>query len=404
MSVAEQRYRAVLAVISEGRTVTEVAAAIGVSRQSLHAWLGKYEADGLEGLADRSHRPRQCPHQMPAVLEAAVLEARRQHPSWGPRRIAFEISKRHRLLAVSESAVYRCLRRAGLIEPDTRRRRRKDWKRWERGEPNELWQMDVVGGFLIADGTHAKALTGIDDHSRFCVSAKLMARERTLPVCDGLTAALQTYGVPQQILTDNGKVFTGRFATPPVEVLFDRICRENGIEHLLTRPRTPTTTGKIERFHRTLRAEFDTRQMFSSLRIAQQALDEWVAYYNTTRPHQALSDATPLDRFRSPLASQQQGSGSAIPVAPTRTVINSARATDRDGAGWISRRVGPNGIVSVNWQQVSVGKHRAGQRCDVLVTNQLLQFWIGEELMKTVTRTSTGEVRKKHAQGSRAQG
>ena len=80
MSVAEQRYRAVLAVISDGRTVTEVAAAIAVSRQSLHAWLGRYEADGLEGLADRSHRPRQCPHQMPAVLEAAVLEARRQHP------------------------------------------------------------------------------------------------------------------------------------------------------------------------------------------------------------------------------------------------------------------------------------------------------------------------------------
>jgi transposase-like protein len=65
LSVAEQRYRAVLAVISDGRTVTEVAAAVGVSRQSLHSWLGKYEAGGLEGLADRSHRPRGCPHQMP---------------------------------------------------------------------------------------------------------------------------------------------------------------------------------------------------------------------------------------------------------------------------------------------------------------------------------------------------
>ena len=112
MSVAEQRYHAVLAVISDGRTVTEVAAAIGVSRQSLHAWLGKYEADGLEGLADRSHRPRQCPHQMPAVLEAAVLEARRQHPSWGPRRIAFEIS--------SESTSRASWRRSA----GTRRRRR----------------------------------------------------------------------------------------------------------------------------------------------------------------------------------------------------------------------------------------------------------------------------------------
>jgi transposase InsO family protein len=102
-----------------------------------------------------------------------------------------------------------------------------------------------------------------------------MARERTQPVCDGLSSALRCYGVPQQILTDNGKVFTGKYATPPVEVLFDRICRENGIEHLLTQPRSPTTTGKIERFHRSLRAGFDTRRTFSSLQAAQAALDEW---------------------------------------------------------------------------------------------------------------------------------
>ena len=82
-------------------------------------------------------------------------------------------------------------------------------------------------------------------------------------------------------------------------------------------------------------------------------------------------------------------------------VVGSARAAARDGDGWVSRRVGPNGIVCVSWQQVSVGKHRAGERCDVLVTDQLLQFWIGEELLKTVARTSSGEVRKKNAQGAR---
>ena len=100
-------------------------------------------------------------------------------------------------------------------------------------------------------------------------------------MCDGLTAALKAYGGPEQILTDNGKVFTGKYNHPPTEVLFDRICRENGIDHLLTQPRSPTTTGKIERFHRTLRAEFATRRTFASLGVAQQALDEWVA---TTTP------------------------------------------------------------------------------------------------------------------------
>ncbi len=252
--------------------------------------------------------------------------------------------------------------------------------------------MDVVGGFLLADGTQAKALTGIDDHSRFCVSARLMPRERTRPVCAGLTAALDRYGPPEQVLTDNGRVFTGRFFAPPVEVRFDAICRERGVEHLLTLPRSPTTTGKIERFHRTLRAEFDTRRTFGSLPVAQQALDEWVGYYNTTRPHQALNDDTPAHRF--------QPAGPADPAAPTRPVAEPARAAARDGDGWVSRRVGPNGVVSVSWQQVSVGKHRAGQRCDVLVTDELLQFWIGDDLLKTTTRTSSGEVRKKHAQGS----
>ncbi len=396
LSVAEQRYKAVLAVISDGRTVSEVAAAVGVSRQTLHSWLARYEAEGLDGLADRSHRPLSCPHQMPAAMEALVLELRRQHRSWGPKRITAEIARRSPQEVPSASGVYRSLQRAGLIEPDTRRRRRGPWRRFERGRAMELWQIDIVGGFLLADGSHAKALTGVDDHSRFCVSARLMPRERTRPVCEGLLAALAAYGVPQQILTDNGKVFTGRFFHPPVEVLFDRICRENGIEHLLTAPYSPTTTGKIERFHRTLRAEFDTRRVFTSLKTAQQALDEWVAYYNTCRPHQSLDDATPASRFTpNTTADSLPGNDSKTPMLPIQPA-----PPDRSGQGWVTRKVAANGVVCVDWQQVSVGKHRAGQRCDVLVTDGLLQFWIGQELLKTVARTSTGVIRKKNASGT----
>lgn len=393
--MAEQRYKAVLAVISDGRTVTEVAAAVGVSRQTLHGWLARYEAEGLDGLVDRSHRPLSCPHQMPAAMEALVLELRRQHRSWGPKRITAEIARRNPQEVPSASGVYRSLQRAGLIEPDARRRRRGPWRRFERGRPMELWQMDIVGGFLLADGSHAKALTGVDDHSRFCVSARLMPRERTRPVCDGLLAAMAVYGVPQQILTDDGKVFTGRFFTPPVEVLFDRICRENGVEHLLTAPYSPTTTGKIERFHRTLRAEFDTRRVFTSLKTAQQALDEWVEYYNTSRPHQSLDDATPASRFTPAASNTLPHNDSKTPMLPVQPA-----PPDRSGPGWVTRKVATNGVVCVAWQQVSVGKHRAGQRCDVLVTDELLQFWIGSELLKTVLRTSSSPVRKKNAAGT----
>ena len=314
-----------------------------------------------------------------------MLEMRRAHAYWGARRIAFELARKGVQQAPSESAVYRCLVRAAVIDPMTRRRRRETWKRWERAAPMELWQLDVVHGFALADGTSAKALTGIDDHSRFCVSARLIARERTQAVCDGFSSAIQIYGVPTQVLTDNGKVFTGRFAQPPVEVLFDRICRENGIDHILTQPRSPTTTGKIERFHRSLRVEFNTRQVFKNLRTAQEALDEWVSYYNTQRPHQALADATPESRFSATDGNLQR----RLTPRP-----------ERNGEQWVCRKVASNGIVSVGYQQVSVGKHRAGSACDVLVTEGLLQFWVGSELLKTVARTGKGQVRKLHAEGT----
>jgi transposase InsO family protein len=385
LSVAEQRYQAVLAVISDGLSISQVASKVGVSRQTLHSWLARYEAEGLEGLVDRSHRPVSCPHQMPAEVEAVMLELRRSRPYWGPRRLVFELAKRNVGPLPSESAVYRALVRAQMIDPALRDRRSRKFKRWERARPMELWQMDVVGGFPLADGTSAKALTGIDDHSRMCVCARLMARERTRAVCDGLRAALGTYGVPEQILTDNGKVFTGRFNHPPTEVLFDAICREHGIDHLLTQPRSPTTTGKIERFHRSLRAEFlSSGAAFTNLKVAQQALDEWVDDYNTTRPHQSLKMATPAERFHA-----------GAPACPPSN--SPAGRSDRGGDDWISRRVCANGIVCVSWQQVSIGRHYGGQRCDVHVDGELLRFWVGDQLVKTAARKSTGEVRNKRA-------
>jgi transposase InsO family protein len=383
--VAEQRYQTVLAVISDGLSISQVAGKVGVSRQTVHAWLARYEAGGLEGLVDRSHRPASCPHQMPAAVEAALVELRRSRPYWGPRRLVFELNKRGVGPVPSESAAYRALVRAGLIDPSLRDRRSRKWKRWERGAAMELWQMDIVGGFALADGTSAKALTGIDDHSRMCVCARLMARERTRAVCDGLRAALARFGAPEQILTDNGKVFTGRFNHPPVEVLFDAICRENGIEHLLTAPRSPTTTGKIERFHRSMRAEFlSNKPALSSLRTAQQALDEWVEDYNTARPRQSLDMATPAQRFTA-------ASAVSLPIT------TAGAGGDRTGDDWVSRRVTTNGVVCVSWQQVSVGRHYAGARCDVHVDGDLLRFFVGDDLVKTAARTSRGEVRNKRA-------
>ncbi len=388
--MAEQRYQAVLAVISDGETVSSVAARFGVHRKTVHGWLARYEAEGLEGLRDRSHRPRSCPHQIGADVEALVATMRSSHPGWGPRRLVFELGRAGVEPVPSESAVYRALVRLNLIDPSGRRRRDRKWKRWERGLPMELWQMDVVGGFVLADGRRAKALTGVDDHSRFCISAHLMLRETSPNVCDGLAAALRAYGVPGQILTDNGKVFTGRFNQPPVEVLFDRICRENGIEHLHTQPRSPTTTGKIERFHRALRTEFRTDRTFDTLAHAQAELDAWVIDYNHDRPHQALDMATPAQRFLSP---------DAAAVTPIRTPSSSGRPGEerRDGT-WVTRRASAVGVVCVNWQQVCLGVAAAGHPIDVWVTENVLQFYDGDQLLRTAKRTTEGDIRVKRSQ------
>jgi transposase InsO family protein len=391
LSVVEQRYQVVLAVISDGETVTDVAARFGVARKTVHEWLAKYEAGGLEGLGDGSHRPRSCPHQIGVEVEVAIARMRVSHPSWGPRRLVFELAKGGVEPVPSESAVYRALVRLNLIDSTGRRRRDRKWKRWERGMPMELWQMDTVGGFVLADGTRAKALTGLDDHSRFCVSARLMRRETSGNVCDALALALRAHGVPGQVLTDNGKVFTGRFNHPPVEVLFDRICRENGIEHLLTQPRSPTTTGKVERFHKALRTEFRTDRVFKNLAAAQGELDEWVEDYNHRRPHQALEMATPAQRFYQDVAA---------PVRELRiTGDRPGRPSAARGDGeWVARRASTVGVVCVNWQQVCLGQAAAGRNIDVWATEQVLQFYDGDQLLRTEQRTTPGEVRKKRAQ------
>jgi transposase InsO family protein len=114
----------------------------------------------------------------------------------------------------------------------------------------ELWQMDIVGGVKLAMVRRRGSSRRSDDHSRFVVSARATAR----PTCDAL--AMRRFGVPAQELPDSGKVFTGRFGPRTREVWFDRVCRENGINHILTKQRSPTTTRKVERWHKTMRREF----------------------------------------------------------------------------------------------------------------------------------------------------
>ncbi len=285
IGVVDQRYQAVMAVLQDGWKVSEVAEHLGVARQTVHRWITRHQAGGVLALADGSHRPHSCRHQISPDLEALICEIRRKHPGWGPRRILHELARQAIHPLPGRSSIYRCLKRHNLIELRRRKKRRDEFRRWERDRPMQLWQMDVMGGLLLDDGSDLKIVTGIDDHSRFCVAAGLVTRATSRVVGEVFKASMLSYGIPDEVLTDNGKVFTGRFGTNKTEVLFDRMCRENGISHRLTAPRSPTTTGKIERFHQSVRKEFLADRTFPSFKAAQKELDGWVADYNNERPH-----------------------------------------------------------------------------------------------------------------------
>ncbi len=368
LGVAGQRYRAVLEVLDVGAPVTDVARRYGVARQTVHAWLRRYASDGgLAGLADRSSRPEACPHQMSAVAGARVLALRRAHPGWGPSRIVWQLERDGVEPLPGRAGVYRALVRHGLFAPGRRRRRREDYRRGERGAAMELWQMDVMGRVHLASGTEVKVVTGIDDHSRFIVCAKVVAAATARPVCLALTEALARNGIPGQILTGNGKVFTARFGRGPGPVMFDRVCTDNGIRHLLTAPYSPATTGKAERLHKTMRREFFTPKdrVFATIPGLQAALDGRVAEYNAGRPHQSCGGRPPIERFRLANRSITADGPAADPEPPAAPAVAPARP------GGVSRWVNAAGKISLAGFSCRVGATYAGQPAEVAVADGL---------------------------------
>jgi transposase InsO family protein len=360
LSMVEQRYDAVREVL-DGATVKDVATRYGVDRRTLHRWLVRYANEGLTALADKSSKPDRCPHQTPPEIEARIVELRRSHPGWGPRTILNKL-RRELETPPSRAGIYRCLVRHRLIQPKPRRRRRDDYKRWERSRSMELWQIDVMGSVFLASGIGVSVVTGIDDHSRFCVIAKVVARATARPVCDALMEALHTHGVPEQILTDNGRVFTGKLGKRPANVLFDRICLNNGIRHLLTAPYSPTTTGKIERLHKTMRKEFFSDKVFETIEDIQAGLDMWVADYNHEREHQSLGDVPPIRRFE-------------LARPPSLEVIDGDVADEEPPLPRpkvVTRRVDRAGRISILKHRYHVGRHLAGEAVTIESTDGLL--------------------------------
>ena len=281
-----------------GSNKRELCRRFGISPQTAYKWLNRYEAHGQSGLQEKSRKPATSPKLTSAVLEAQVLALRQEHPAWGGRTISTLLKKQ-----IAPSTVTNVLHRHGLIQPAPNEQEAK--LRFEHDAPNDLWQMDFKGHFSTQEG-RCHPLTLLDDHSRFNLAIQACDNERGATVKDKLVEVFQRFGLPARINVDNGPPWGSPRNPGEITELSIWLIRL-GIRISYSRPYHPQTNGKIERFHRSLKAEVLDGRQFSTIQEAQSAFDRWREVYNLQRPHQALNYQVPMDRYRSsPWAYPQQ--------------------------------------------------------------------------------------------------
>ena len=294
VSKMEQRREFVALARGGVMSLSELCRRYGISRPTAYKWLERLDSEGLEGLADRSRRPHASPKRSSAELEAEVIRLHELYPAWGARKL----HGRMRNLGVAPlpavSTVHAILRRNGCIKEQEVQQ--GHWKRFEHEAPNELWQMDFKGHFPLSEG-RCHPLTILDDHSRFSIAVDACADERGQTVRATLERVFKCYGLPKQILADNGGPWGNQCQTERSLTRLTVWLMRLGIDVVHGRPHHPQTQGKIERFHRTLKAEAIKHFFYDDLRHAQRGLDRFRAVYNHERPHDALGGDVPAARY-----------------------------------------------------------------------------------------------------------
>jgi putative transposase len=291
VSLMEQRNEFVRLALLEGANRRELCRRFGIHPDTGYKWLSRWSA-GERELEDRSRRPRTSPARCEAATEDAVLRVRDAHPAWGARKIA-RCLERDGVAPPAASTVHEILRRNGRIVAPAGGARAS--LRFEREQPNLLWQMDFKGWVTLADGTRCHPLTIVDDHSRYAPCLKACADQRGLTVKAHLTTTFRRYGLPEAIFVDNGAPWgtSGGERWTKLGVWLLKL----GVNVLHSRPYHPQSRGKNERFHRTLAAEVLALQRFRDFDELQRALDRWREVYNFERPHEALAQEVPASRF-----------------------------------------------------------------------------------------------------------
>lgn len=296
LSIVDQRMEFVSLAIVDGANVALLCRRFGISRETGYKWLDRFRVCGRRGLEDLSRRPMVSPHRTRDAVESAVLALRDRHPAWGGRKLRARLLALGTLDVPAASTITTILRRHGRLEPE-RSHQHTAFVRFERAQPNELWQMDFKGHVPMHVGGRCHPLTVMDDHSRYNLGLRACGDERRETVRSELTKIFRRYGLPQRMLTDNGPPWGVPQGMGRHTVLTAWLLRL-GIEISHGRPGHPQTQGKEERFHRTLNAELLCRQELRNLEHAQRSFDEWRDIYNLERPSEAIGLITPATRYR----------------------------------------------------------------------------------------------------------
>lgn len=349
--VEEQRMRFVVAASRKEKSLTDLCAEFEISRPTGYEWLKRYQARGIAGMQEASRRPHRSPERTSAEWEQRVVELRRQRPDWGARKI------RHLLQAegieLPASTIHRILLRHQLV---------RDWdrqaialRRFERAEPNQLWQMDFKGpkGWDQPVGP----LSVLDDHSRYALALENTGSTQARGVQAVLERVFHENGVPEEMLMDHGTPWfntQGRMGWSQLTVWLmdqDVSLRFSGYQH-------PQTQGKVERFHRSLTAAL-LRRGTPADSERQNWLNDFRQEYNWVRPHEALQMKTPAQMWhKSPRMFQTSQSAWQYPEG--------SEVKELDG----------NGQFRLHHQRHYITKALAGKQVGLLeVDHRMLVFY-----------------------------
>lgn len=334
-------------------SVSELCREFGVSRKTGYKWIKRFQDEGRSGLSDHSRRPHAIHYATDEAVTARLVAKRRFYPEWGARKLC-ELLTTDGVEPPPERTANRILKREGLVPP--RKAAAGEPKRFERGAPNELWQMDHKQAVHGSWSVRMVPFAVLDDHSRYMLGLKSLPDKGLESTWGALWEVMGEFGLPEAILSDNDSVFHGRSGPSRLEARLMRL----GIDVLHGRVYHPQTQGKVERSNGTMNLEFLRNGHFRGHQELQPEMDVWRDRYNFIRPHEALSMAVPGSVYRPSQRKRPEG----LPGMEY-------------ASGAVLRKANKDGWISFRGRRISVGVGVMGEAVEVRESDAGVDVYFG---------------------------